>query len=52
MSLFQIILKNIIENEQNDGNMKKLISKELIEKKKPPNPFHIGIFPINSLNIS
>ena len=52
MSLFQNILKNVIENEQNDTNMKKLICKELIEKKKPPNPFHIGFSQLNFFKIT
>lgn len=42
MSVFENILKNLLEADQNDLHLKKFISKELIEKKNLPNPFHIG----------
>ena len=43
MSLFQNILKTTMETDQSDFILKKLISRELMEKKRLPNPFHIGI---------
>lgn len=44
MSVFHNMLKSVLEKDQNqDIHLKKFITKELLENKPLPKPFHIGL---------